>query len=198
MNLPRRGYSMVVRAEKAAATRQRILEAARDRFANGVADFTLEKVAAASGTAVQTVLRAFGSKEGLIVEAIGSFRAKEPATIERVQSVSEAVTRLFDDYEEIGDRAILMLAEEHRIPGFAEAAKSGRERHRAWVKGAFAGQLAKHPARDREELLVALLAATDVYLWKLFRRDFGLGRKASQGAVERLIRGVLVNVKKRK
>ena len=88
-----------------------------------------------------------------------------------------------------------MLAEEHRIPGFAEAAKSGRERHRAWVKAAFAGQLAKQPPRAREELLVCLLAATDVYVWKLFRRDFGLGRKASEAAVQRMIRGVFVNVK---
>jgi AcrR family transcriptional regulator len=192
----RRGYSMTVRGEKAAATRQRILEAARKLFADQAGDFTLENVAAAAGTTVQTVLRAYGNKEALIVEAVGSFRAKEPAPIEPLRSVSEVVTRLFDDYEEIGDRAILMLAEEHRIPGFAEAAKSGRARHRAWVKAAFAGQLPKHPARVREEILVGLLAATDVYVWKLLRRDFGLGRKASEAAVERLVRGALVNVKK--
>ena len=198
MNLRRRGYSMAVRGEKAAATRQRTLDAARELFADQAGDFTLENVAAAAGTTVQTVLRAFGNKEALIVEAIGSFRAKEPAAIEPLQPVSEVVTRLFDDYEEIGDRAILMLAEEHRIPGFAEVAKSGRERHRAWVKAAFAGQLAKRPARAREAILVGLLAATDVYVWKLLRRDFGLGRKASQSAVERLLCGVLVNVKKGK
>ena len=187
---------MAVRGEKAAATRQRILDAARELFDDQAGDFTLEKVAAAAGTTVQTVLRAYGNKEALIVAAVGSFRANERLPIEPFESVSEAVTRLFDDYEEIGDRAILMLAEEHRIPGFAEAAKSGRERHRAWVKAAFAEPLAKHRARVREELLVSLLAATDVYVWKLYRRDFGLGRKASQAAVERLIRGVLVDIKK--
>lgn len=187
---------MAMRGDKAAATRQRILEAARKLFADQAGDFTLENVAAGADTTVRTVLRAYGTKEALIVEAIGSFRAKEPAAVEPLQSMNEVVTRLFDDYEEIGDRAILMLAEEHRIPGFAEAAKSGRERHRAWVKAAFAGKLAKHPARLREEILVGLLAATDVYVWKLLRRDFGLGRKASQVAVERLIGGVLVNVKK--
>jgi hypothetical protein len=40
---------------------------------------------------------------------------------------------------------------------------------------------------------VALLAATDVYVWKLLRRDLGLDRKSAQAAVERLIRGVLIN-----
>jgi AcrR family transcriptional regulator len=189
---------MTVRREKAAATRQRILEAARKLFADQAGDFTLESVAAGAGTTVQTVLRAYGNKQALIVEAIGSFRAKEPATREPLRSVSEVVARLFDDYEEIGDRAVLMLAEEHRIPGFAEAAKSGRERHRAWVKAAFPGQLGMQPPRAREELLVCLLAATDVYVWKLLRRDFGLGRKASEAAVERMICGVFVNVKARK
>ena len=189
---------MTVRGEKAAATRQRILEAARKLFADQAGDFTLESVAASAGTTVQTVLRAYGNKQALIVEAVGSFRANGPAINEPLRSVSEVVTRLFDDYEEIGDRAVLMLAEEHRIQGFAEAAKSGRERHREWVTAAFAGQLGKRPPRAREELLVCLLGATDVYVWKLFRRDFGLGRKASEAAVERLICGVLVNVKAKK
>jgi len=196
MNSRRRDYSLGVRGERAAATRQRILEAARELFTGQAGHFTLENVAAAAHTTVQTVLRTYGNKEALIVAAVGSFRATEPAPIEPLRSVTEVVTRLFDDYEEIGDRAMLMLAEEHRIPGFAEAATSGRERHRAWVKGAFAGQLAKHPARVREEVLVALLAATDVYVWKLLRRDFGLDRKASQAVVERLICSALVNVKK--
>ncbi len=86
---------------------------------------------------------------------------------------------------------IRVLAAEHRIPAFAEIAKSGRERHRTWVKGAFAGELAKHAAPEREAVLLGLLAATDVYVWKLFRRDFGLGRKKAEAAVERLVRGVL-------
>jgi len=86
-----------------------------------------------------------------------------------------------------------MLAEEHRIPGFAEVASEGRQRHRAWVKAVFAEQLAMHPRADREEVLVALLVAVDVYTWKLVRRDLGLDRKASEAVVERLIRSVLLN-----
>jgi len=194
MNMTR-GYSMAVRGEKAAATRQRIIEATRELFAAQSAEFTLEKVAAAAGTSVQTVLRAFGNKEVLILEAIGTFRSTLPPRDELPQSVGEAVIQLFDDYEEIGDRVIRMLAEEHRIPGFAAVADKGRERHRAWVEDAFAQQLAAHPAGERWRILVALLAATDVYVWKLLRRDLGLDRKSSQAAVERLIRGVLINDK---
>jgi AcrR family transcriptional regulator len=185
-----RPYSMAIRGEKAAATRQRILDAARSLF-DDATEITLERVAAVAGTSVQTVLRAYGSKEELVVAAIGSFRVEEPVPSPPIRSIGEAVRRLFDDYEAIGDRVIRILAAEHQIAAFAEIARSGRERHRTWVKAAFAAGLAKVPSRRREPVLVALLAATDVYLWKLLRRDFGLDRAASEAAVERLVRGAL-------
>lgn len=191
----RRAYSMDVRGKQAAATRQRILEATQDLFTAKSTEFTLENVADIASTSVQTVLRAFGSKENLILEAIGSFRATIPPRDELPRSVGEAVDRLFDDYEVIGDRVIGMLAEEHRISGLDLVAAEGRDRHRAWVEAAFAEELAKHPARERGRILVALLAATDVYVWKLLRRDLGFDGKASRAAVERLIRGALINDK---
>ena len=190
---PSRAYSMDVRGKKAAATRERVLEVTQELFAAKSTEFTLENVASTAGTSVQTVLRAFGSKEKLILEAMGSFRATVPPRDELPQSTGEAVARLFDDYEVIGDRVIGMLAEEHRIPGLGVVAAEGRARHRVWVEAAFATQLAGHPARGRRTVVTALLAATDVYVWKLLRRDFGLDRKAAQAAVERLIRGVVID-----
>ncbi len=181
---------MAVRAQNAAVTRQRILEAARSLFDEST-ELTLEKVATTAGTSVQTVLRAYGSKEALVVAAVGSFRVNEPIPPEPVRSARAVVRRLFDDYEEIGDRVIRVLAAEQRIPAFAEIARDGRERHRRWVEAAFAERLTKQPARERREVLLGLLAATDVYVWKLYRRDLGLDRKTSEAAVERLVRGVL-------
>jgi len=192
---PSRAYSMDIRGKKAAATRRRVLEVTQELFAAKSTEFTLENVASTAGTSVQTVLRAFGSKEKLILEAMGSFRATVPPRDEMPQSIGEAVARLFDDYEVIGDRVIGMLAEEHRIPGLERVASEGRERHRAWVEAAFATQLAGHPARIRRAIVPALLAATDVYVWKLLRRDLGFDQMAAQAAVERLVRGVLINDK---
>jgi len=186
---------MELRGKKAAATRERVLEVTQELFAAKSTEFTLESVASTAGTSVQTVLRAFGNKEKLILEAVGSFRATVPPRDELPRSVGEAVARLFDDYEVIGDRVIGMLAEEHRIPGLERVAFEGRERHRAWVEAAFATQLAGHPARVRRAIVPALLAATDVYVWKLLRRDLGFDRKAAQAAVERLVGGVLNNEK---
>lgn len=188
----KRTYSSELRAQQAAATRARILDAAQELFVDPAHDFTLDRVAASAGVSVQTVLRAFGSKEGLILESIGTMREREDRTsIEPATSIRAAVTALFDDYEEIGDRVVRMLAEEHRIPGFAEVAAGGRAMHRAWVEGTFAPWTTTVPPRRRGEVVVALVAATDVYLWQLLRRDLGLDRAAAEKTVERLVRGAL-------
>ncbi|MFN8040082.1 MAG: TetR/AcrR family transcriptional regulator [Acidimicrobiales bacterium] len=187
-----RPYSSPVRAERAAATRQRILDAARELVTDRTRDFTLEQVASAAGVSVQTVLRGFGNREQLIVEAIGTFRdSVAPVAIEPFASVEAAVTALFDDYEEIGDRVIRLLAEEHRVAGFADVAERGREMHRRWVQAGFAPQLARRRGRVRSEVETAVVAATDVYVWHLLRRDLGLDRPAAEATVARLVRGAL-------
>lgn len=189
-----RRYSSEVRAKQAAATRQRILEAAQELFIDPEHDFTLDRVATMAALSVQTVLRAFGSKEGLILAAIGTMRERQDRTaVEPAVSIRDAVSTLFDDYEEIGDRVVRMLAEEHRIPGFAEVASAGREMHRAWVEGTFTPWMKRIPARQRKDSLVAAIAATDVYVWQLLRRDLGLDRANAQRIVERLVRGALFN-----
>jgi hypothetical protein len=145
------------------------------------------------------VLRGFGNRDGLIHAAIGTFRARrghgsaefEHVAVQPFDSDAAAVTALFDDYETIGDRVIRMLAEEHRVAGFAEVAAIGRDMHRRWVEDGFAPALRGIPARRRAEALTAVIAATDVYLWKLLRRDLGLDRAAAERIVVRLIRGAL-------
>jgi AcrR family transcriptional regulator len=186
-----RPYSMQTRARQAEATRQRILDATRDLFEAGSSGFTLESVADAAGVSVQTVLRAFGSKEALVVAAVGTFRGGRSRPVERAASPEQAVTRLFDDYEGIGDRVIRMLSEEHQLAGFAEVAAIGRANHRWWVQQSFGAQLRQHAAGERERALTALLAATDVYVWKVLRRDLRLDRPAAEAAMVRLVRGAL-------
>ena len=174
------------------------MAAAQELFTDASTDFTVERVAAMSGVSAQTVLRAFGNRDGLIHAAIGTFRASHgPAevthiAVEPFASPAQAVTALFDDYESIGDRVIRMLAEEHRVDGFADVAATGREMHRRWVEDGFAAALRAYRARDRAEVLTAVVAATDVYVWKLLRRDLGLERAAAEKIVVRLIEGALM------
>jgi AcrR family transcriptional regulator len=171
---------------------------AQELFVDPSREFTLERVAATAEVSVQTILRAFGNKQGLITETIGTYRSADgPVVIEPARTVGEAVTMLFDDYERIGDRVIRMLAEEHRIPTFAGVAANGREVHAAWVEAVLAPHLKLHRGRQRAIVRTALIAATDVYLWKLLRRDLGLERRESEAVIERLVLGALATTKER-
>ena len=60
----------------------------------------------------------------------------------------------------------------------ARITRTGKALHRAWVEEVFAPYLAE--ADDRDELADLLVVATDVYTWKLLRRDRGLGRDRTE------------------
>jgi predicted transcriptional regulator len=51
--------------------------------------------------------------------------------------------------------------------------EDGRGLHRSWVEELFSDELPADPA-ERSRLVDALVVATDVYTWKLLRRDRGL------------------------
>ncbi len=181
-----RPYSMQLRSAQAAVTRQRILDATRALFDAPAKSVTLDAVATAAGVSVQTVLRAFGSKDALLVAALGSLRQAEQHRAVMPESVGAAVRGLFDDYEAIGDRIIGILADEHRVAGFAEVTALGRQGHRHWVERVFAPYLPPAADRRRERTILALIAATDVYVWKLLRRDMGLPRDEAEAIVRGL------------
>jgi AcrR family transcriptional regulator len=67
----RRSYSSTVRAEQAAQTRARILQAAGSRFeADGYARTTVRAIAAAAGVAADTVYAVFGTKARILTALI--------------------------------------------------------------------------------------------------------------------------------
>ena len=68
-----------------------------------------------------------------------------------------------------------------------EAAEAGRAYHRAWVVRCF-GPWAQEPD---PQVVDALVAATDLYVWKLLRLDLGRTRRATEAVVARLVRSVL-------
>ena len=64
MKIVKRPYDLTSRAAKAEATRERILEQAVQLYREwGTERFTLDEIARHAGTTVQTVLRAYASKE---------------------------------------------------------------------------------------------------------------------------------------
>ncbi len=181
---------MVARAAGAAATGERILDAAVAAFWELSTDqVSLDEVARRAGVTVQTVIRRFGGRDGLMAAAVEreSRRVQAERDPAAVTGVEGAVNQLITHYEAMGDRVVAMLAEAGHSPALQELAESGRRFHRAWCETVFASTLASltGPARDRR--LAQLIAVCDVYTWKLLRRDAGLNRLQTELALRELI-----------
>jgi AcrR family transcriptional regulator len=178
--MPRREYRQSARADNAERTRIAILTAVK-RLAGEkhLTAITLNDVAECSGVTVQTVLRRFGSREGLFAAAVQDFRAEvvrqRPVY---VGDVNRAVSAVMDQYEEFGDVMLLLLGQEHSDPQAAKVTSLGRQLHDQWVRESF------DPVDDRQHRL--LVIATDLYSWKLLRRDRQLSAQQTNEHLETL------------
>jgi AcrR family transcriptional regulator len=185
-----RPYNMSARAESAAATATRILDAALDVFWERPTDqVSLDEVARRAGVTVQTVIRRFGSKDGLFAAAAEreerNVRAQRDLAIPG--DVRQAVRILVDHYEALGDRVLRLLAEEDRVAGLREVADRGRIYHREWCARVFAPALAGRSGSEQRRRHAQLVAICDVYMWKLLRRDAGLSRPQTELAITELL-----------
>ncbi len=187
-----RPYVMTARAAKAEATRARIRAGAMQLYRErAIEDFTLEEVARRAQTTVQTVLRAFGSKERMVYAALEEMVAHGmPLKSTPPGDVPAAVAAQFDIYEGMGDLVIERLNDERRRPALKPGLDEGRRNHRDGVRSAFAPQLARVSGAARAQLFEILTLLTDVYVWKLLRRDRKLSRRASEAIVCKMIEGV--------
>jgi AcrR family transcriptional regulator len=186
----KRRYQMKARAEAAAATRARILEAAVAVFwERPLLDIALEEVARRAGVSLPTVIRHFGDREGLFAAAAEREfeRVRRQRDDAPVGDVGAAVRILVDHYEELGDAVLRLLAEEGRVLGLRQIADQGRAYHAAWCERVFAPALAGQSEEARAIRLAEFIAVTDVYLWKLLRRDRGLTRLQTERALGELI-----------
>jgi AcrR family transcriptional regulator len=179
-----RPYDMTSREAAAAATRERIDRAAADAFLERwYDDVTIAEVARRAGVSGQTVLNHFGTKEGLF--AAVHVRLGEELRARRHTpapgDVPAAIDALVADYEITGDATIRVLALEEKVPGLRALIEDGRAGHRAWVERMF-----RAPGLTAE-----LVVATDVYAWKLLRRDQGLDADATAAAMRRMVEALL-------
>ncbi len=176
-----RSYQMGVRAELTAETGRKIIQAATDLWrVKSLDDLTLQEVADRAGVTVQTVIRRFGSKEGLIEAAIasGETGVRDEEDDVPAGDIEQVLEYILAHYERDGDAVLRTLAIEDKLAAAKRLAEHGRRVHRTWCARVFAPYLPPaaddaYPAR-----LDAFVAATDLYLWKLIRRD--LGRTAEQ------------------
>ncbi len=185
---------MQARAAATEQTRARIVDAAIESFLEGWYDeVTLRDVAAQAGVALQTVVNHFGTKEQLFSAGVEAFheRVETQRGAATPDDLDGALAILVQHYEATGDAAIRALALEERVPALRPLLAGGRQSHREWVARIFAATLTQHPAgAERKRALAAHIAALDVYVWKLLRRDLGLSRAATTVAMRDLVSGL--------
>jgi AcrR family transcriptional regulator len=187
----KRAYRMGTRADAAAATHERLQAAAWRHFSEQpYENVRLADVAAEAGVSAQTLHARFGRKDDLFVAAWRWFAAREGARRDApAGEVESAVRMIYDSYESAGDAALRVLAQEDRIPAIRRMTDSGRAAHRDWVAHTFAPQLACLSGAARERRLVAMIAATDILVWKLLRREMQRPRKTAERVVTEMVAG---------
>ena len=137
-----------------------------------------------------TLFRDFNEGEGTLttasfIPAVDVSRDAAPGDVEA------AVARVIAVYEDWGDGVIRNLAQEERHPALKPLLDRGRAAHRAITAETFATWLEPLAEPDRRRTLDALVAATDVYAWKLVRRDIGRSREETATLLRRLVDAVL-------
>jgi AcrR family transcriptional regulator len=180
----KRAYSMELRSAAADATRERILDAAYGAFLENWYDHvTIAQIARDAGVSGQTVLNHFGGKEQLFAAVhtrIGREIHSQRGSVEP-GDLDGAIEALVEEYEQIGDAVIRMLALEEKVPSLGPLLDVGRASHRQWVERVF-------EAPDR---VPELVVATDVYAWKLLRRDQDLTRDETAAVIRRTVQAIL-------
>ena len=155
-------------------------------------DIRLEDVASGAGVSVQTVLRVAGSKAELFRVAFEQILAEMAEQLSDADpgDVDAAVRTWFEHYEQFGDVVLRSLAEE-TDPAVGPILEVGRAKHRGRVEHLFGPRLAGRPALERAQAIDALVCASDVYTWKLLRRDFGRSRADAEATMRLMIESIV-------
>jgi AcrR family transcriptional regulator len=188
--MPVRPYTQVARAEATAATRRAIIDAALNLFREEEHyEFPLDAVAERAEVSTRTLLRHFGSRDGLFEAALADAESQVMRSRQATPGdLAGALRALVDHYEEMGDEVVRLLAAAEQHPFARRAAESGGRLHRGWVGEVFAADLAGLGRPERARRLALLATVTDVYVWQLLRHRHGLGRKATEASIRDLVK----------
>ena len=184
---------MTLRAQGVEDTRRRILQAAFDLHTEKhAATIALDDVAERARVSVQTVLRHFGSRDGLL-QATAEHARQEVAEERRATpgDTAAAVRAVLDHYERRGAATLMLLAQETDDPVIRGITDQGRALHRRWVQEVFGPQLGALEDDERASTEDLLVVATDLYTWKLLRHDRGLGRAEVEQRMNHLLSALL-------
>ncbi|MGA9876208.1 MAG: TetR/AcrR family transcriptional regulator [Solirubrobacteraceae bacterium] len=191
---PRR-YKQVARAQAQERTRDALLDAADEEFYEGHwPKASLEALAKRAGVTKQTLLRHFGSKEGLMLHMLvrGATKVHDQRWSTPTNDVAGAIENLLDHYEEWGERSLRIGAWlDSGSSLLAMFSRAAREVHYNWVEYAFGPWLEHLKGRARARRRAALIALCDVQTWWLFSHDLSLERSEIRAILVDLIERLL-------
>jgi AcrR family transcriptional regulator len=188
-----RAYAQTARARSTEETGRRIADAFLSRLMTQWYDeITLDAVAADAGVTVQTILRRFYGKDGLLgtaAKTIGAqINAKRAMPANDIAAMADS---LFADYEQTGDTVMRLLAMEDRYPAVKGVTDLGRREHRQWLSNVLAAPLGLLDTASRQLAVDALVIVTDVYAWKLLRRDMCRSVPVAKATMKSLIHAAI-------
>lgn len=187
----RRTYSSPLRAEQAAQTRARIVQAAVDLLSEGDAgDLSMHEVAARAGVSVRTVYRSFATKDDLLDGVIEWVN-------EHIDSRAGPPPTSREDYETGTASVVAALFEIEPLYRALFATAAGRASHRRTaparvesVRRAFAGEMADLDGEQARRLgaLLHLVASSHGALflkdyWELSPDDIGRAAQWAMGVL---------------
>jgi AcrR family transcriptional regulator len=188
-----REYRMTARADSAELTRERVIDAMLARFATTPYErIRLDDIAADAGVTVQTVIRRFGGKPGLmrtVVEReLGRIAAAREEASGGSPTPAETIAALVWHYERYGDLILKTYSEAPLVAGLPELAARGREYHVDWCRRAFDDAI--DPGLDgatRRRRLAQVVAVCDATTWRILRADGGLTPAETERALLELL-----------
>ncbi|SDY67723.1 TetR/AcrR family transcriptional regulator [Herbiconiux ginsengi] len=191
---------MSARADSAEHTRERIVDAMLARFAaTPYEHIRLDDIAADAGVTVQTVIRRFGGKPGLMTTVVerelGRIAAAREAAAGDSPTPAETVAALVEHYERYGDLILKTYSEAPLVPGLSELAAQGREYHVDWCRRAFDAAL--DPALDgvtRRRRVAQIVAICDATTWRILRADGSLTPTETESALLELLLPLLAHL----
>ena len=190
----KRPYNNTKQSEIKALSRQRIIEAVTNLYDEKWLDeITLQQVADRAGVTSKTVIRHFGSKENLYIEADKAFRA-QPEMVRQIPepgNIPDIVRCIVAHYEAMGRRLLRALAQEERIAMLRPVLENGRLDHTNWVQQAFAPYLGTLSKEERKKRQAQLYAITDLYVWKVLRLEQKISHQQTKETIEEMLAALL-------
>jgi AcrR family transcriptional regulator len=182
----RRRYRLGKRAEAAAGTRRRIVEATLSLHdAQGITGTSVRDIAGRAGVAPATVLQHF-PRMGELIQACGELSDQlAPMPTEAVfigattpaERIRRMVLALFEWWEQLGDGFDHLRIDRRYLPQVDAWVADVARSHRALARAAFAGADAPKVA--------LLVAVTTVDAWRALR-DAGIGPQRAAGQISQL------------